>query len=94
MSSSRSPAGMSTSLPSDLAAQIRAQIATGDFQSEEQVLREALSALEKRQRSLAKLKALVGEAEADVTAGRVGPFDRDELKREVRAHLAAQGIVD
>ena len=85
---------MSTILPADLAAQVRAHIATGQFQSEEQVLREALAALDKRQLGLAKLKTLVDEAEADVAAGRVGPFDRDHLKREVRAHLAAQGIVD
>lgn len=81
-------------LPTDLAAQIHAQVASGNFQSEEQVLREALAALEHRQQGLARLRALVAEAEADVAAGRVGPFDRDELKREVRAQLAARGVVD
>jgi putative addiction module CopG family antidote len=81
-------------LPPDLVAQIHAQVASGHFQSEEQVLREALAALERRQQGLARLQALIDDAEADVAAGRVGPFDRDELKREVRAQLAARGVVD
>jgi putative addiction module CopG family antidote len=85
---------MINSLPPDLAAQIHAQVASGHFQSEEQVLREALAALERRQQGLARLKRLVDDAEADVAAGRIGPFDRDELKREVRAQLAARGVVD
>lgn len=85
---------MSYALPADLYERIRAQLATGDFATEEQVLREAIDALERRQRSLARLRQMVAEAEADVAAGRVGPFDREELKREVRAELAARGIVD
>jgi antitoxin ParD1/3/4 len=85
---------MPISLPADLAAQVQAQLATGQFTSEEQVLREALITLERRQQSIAHLKGLVSAADADVAAGRVSPFDREELKREVRAKLAAHGIVD
>jgi putative addiction module CopG family antidote len=85
---------MSISLPADLAAQVQAHLATGQFASEEQVLREALSTLERRQRSIAHLQELVCAAEDDVAASRVAPFDRDELKREVRARLAAQGIAE
>jgi antitoxin ParD1/3/4 len=85
---------MSFSLPNDIADRIQAQLATGDFTSEEQVLREALDTLEKRQRSLAELRQMVAEAEADVAAGRVGTFDREELVRQVRCDLAARGIVD
>lgn len=85
---------MSIDLPADLAAQIHAQIATGQFQSEEQVLREAFSTLERREASVLHTKTMIREAEDDVAAGHVGTFDRDELKREVRAQLAAQGIVD
>jgi putative addiction module CopG family antidote len=85
---------MSITLPPDIAAQIRAQIAAGQFQTEEQVLREAMSTLEKRQQGLARLQAMVQEAEADVAAGRLGSFDREQLKREVRDQLAARGVVD
>lgn len=85
---------MSISLPADLAAQVQAHLATGQFASEEQVLREALSMLERRQQSMAHLKELIRAAEDDVAAGRVAPFDRDELKREVRAKLAAQGTAE
>jgi Arc/MetJ-type ribon-helix-helix transcriptional regulator len=81
-------------LPPDLVAQIHAQVASGNFQSEEHVLREALAALARRQQGLARLQALIADAEADVAAGRVEPFDRDELKREVRAQLAARGVAD
>jgi Arc/MetJ-type ribon-helix-helix transcriptional regulator len=81
-------------LPADITDRIRAQLATGDFTSEEQVLREALDTLERRQQSLAKLREIVAEAEADFAAGRVAPFDREALKREVRAELAARSIVD
>jgi putative addiction module CopG family antidote len=85
---------MSISLPADLASLVQAQLATGQYASEEQVLREALATLERRRRSMAHLKELIRAAEDDVAAGRVAPFDRDELKREVRAKLAAQGIAE
>jgi putative addiction module CopG family antidote len=85
---------MSINVPADLAAQIHAQIATGQFQTEEQVLREALSTLQRRQASIVRLQAMIREAEDDLVAGRVGSFNREELKREVRAQLAAQGVVD
>jgi Arc/MetJ-type ribon-helix-helix transcriptional regulator len=85
---------VSISLPADIAAQVQAHLATGQFASEEQVLREALSTLERRQRSMAYLKELLRVAEDDVAAGRLAPFDRDELKREVRAKLAAQGVAE
>lgn len=84
---------MSMMLPGDLSDRVRAQIEAGHFQSEEQVLHEALATLEQRQQSFARLSELVRQAEDDVAAGRIGPFDRDELKREVRAQLESQGLV-
>ncbi len=76
---------MSMILPDDLSDRVRAQIDAGFFQSEEQVLHEALATLEQRQVNRARLRDMVLQAEADVAAGRMGPFDRDELKREVHA---------
>jgi hypothetical protein len=37
---------------------------------------------------------MVTVADDDVAAGRVGNFDRDQTKRDVRARLAERGIDD
>ena len=81
-------------LPADLQNRIHAQIATGAFANEEEVLREAIEALERRQRSMRQLQEMVAVAEEDVAAGRVGVFDREEIKRDVRARLSQQGVVE
>jgi Arc/MetJ-type ribon-helix-helix transcriptional regulator len=81
-------------LPSDIQNRIDIQLATGAFANEEQVLREAIEALERRQHGLQKMREMVAIAEEDVAAGRIGAFDRSDIKRDVRARLAEQGIVD
>jgi putative addiction module CopG family antidote len=53
---------MSIDLPPDLEERIRAQIVSGDFQSEQDVVREALNTLEKRQQGLGKLRQMIEEA--------------------------------
>ena len=68
---------MNLSLPADIRQLIEAQLATGSFATEEEVLREALQTLERRQRGLAQLREMVAVAEEDAAAGRVGTFDRD-----------------
>ena len=83
---------MNHSLPSDIQQRIDAQLASGSFASEADVLREALEALERRQRGLTQLRGMLTAAEADVTAGRVGTFDRDDIKRDIQARLAERGI--
>lgn len=85
---------MTSPLPADIQHRIDAQLATGAFASEEEVLREAIEALERRQRSLDHLRAMMAIAEDDVAAGRVGIFDRDEIKGDVRARLAERGVTD
>ena len=85
---------MSYELPPDLEERIKAQIETGQFETEEDVLREALDTLEKRQRGLQKLRQMVQEADDDIAAGRVGPFDAEETKRAVRQRLSQHGITD
>jgi putative addiction module CopG family antidote len=81
-----------TSLPIDIQQRIEAQVASGEFASEEEVLREALEALERRQRGLAQLRDMVAAAEEDVAAGRVGVFDREDIKRDIRERLEKRGI--
>lgn len=83
---------MSHQFPEDLRQRIDAQLETGDFATEDEVLREALSALEKRQRGLQELRRMVGEADDDILAGRVGEFDGEATKRQVRARLSQRGV--
>ena len=84
---------MSHSLPTDIQQRIEAQLATGAFSTEEDVLRVALEALERRQNGLAELRAMVAVAEDDVAAGRIAAFNRDDIKQDVQARLAQRGII-
>ena len=83
---------MTYPLPTDIVARIQAQLASGGFSSEEEVLREAIGALERRQRGLSQLCQLVSAAEEDMAAGRIGTFDRDAIKQDFRARLAERGV--
>jgi putative addiction module CopG family antidote len=83
---------MNNSLPLDIQQRIDAQLASGSFGSEADVLREALAALERRQQGLSQMREMVAVAEADVTAGRVAAFDREDVKRDVRERLQERGI--
>lgn len=85
---------MPIQVPVDVQQRVEAQIATGAFRSEDEVLREAMDTLERRQRSLTQLQTMVRAAEEDAAAGRVGPFDVNATKRAVRERLALRGIVD
>jgi putative addiction module CopG family antidote len=78
--------------PPDIEQRVRAQIDSGQFTTQDDVLREAIDTLEKRQNGLATLRSMVDEADSDIASGRVGPFDADETKRAVRQRLRSQGI--
>ena len=78
--------------PPDIEQRVRAQIEIGQFDSEDDVLREAIDTLEKRQRGLRELRDMVREADADIASGRVGPFDADQTKSALRQRLQAHGI--
>jgi putative addiction module CopG family antidote len=81
-------------LPLDIERRVRAQIESGRFETEADVLREAIDTLEKRQQGLEALRHMVREAEEDIAAGRVGPFRPEETKRAVRRRFEAQGTDD
>ena len=85
---------MSIDLPPDLEERICAQMVSGEFQSEQDVVREALNALEKRQQGLVELRHMIEEAEEDIAAGRVGPFDTAATKHAVRERLRDHGVSD
>jgi Arc/MetJ-type ribon-helix-helix transcriptional regulator len=79
-------------LPADVEQRVRAQIESGQFETEDDVLREAIDTLEKRQRGLRVLLDMVREADEDIAAGRVGPFHAEETKSAVKKRLQAHGI--
>ncbi len=83
---------MSYQLPADLEQRVRAQIESGQFETEDDVLREVIDTLEKRQRGLRALRDMVREADEDIAAGRVGPFNADETKSAVKRRLQTHGI--
>ena len=85
---------MQYEFPSDIQQRVRAQIESGQFQTEDDVLREAIDTLEKRQRGLQELRDMVREADEDIAAGRIGPFKAQETKAAVRQRLQAEGIKD
>jgi Arc/MetJ-type ribon-helix-helix transcriptional regulator len=85
---------MQYQFPSDIQQRVQAQIETGPFETEDDVLREAIDTLERRQHGLRKLQEMVREADEDIAAGRVGPFDADKTKAAVRERLQSQGIKD
>ena len=76
--------GMSYQISTDIESRVQAQILSGKFANEEEVLKESLDTLEKRQQGLEKLQAMVREAEEDLIAGRVGPFDLGQTLDAVR----------
>ncbi len=79
---------MTHQLSADVSARIQAQIATGHFESEDDLIRQALDALERRERGLESLRALVREAEEDVVAGRVGTFHVEQTISAIQSRLA------
>ncbi|NUQ63719.1 MAG: type II toxin-antitoxin system ParD family antitoxin [Pirellulales bacterium] len=85
---------MSYQFPPDIQQRVRAQMESGQFETEDDVLREAIDTLERRQRGLQELRDMVREADDDIAAGRVGAFDPDRTKSAVRKRLEAHGIRD
>ena len=65
---------MTYQFPADIQHRIQAQLATCQFANEDKVLREAISTLE-RELSLKRIQVMVKEADKDIAAGKIGPFD-------------------
>ena len=78
--------------PPDIEQRVRAQMESGRFETADDVLREAIDTLEKRQRGLRELRDMIRQADDDIAAGRVGPFNAEETKNAVRKRLQARGI--
>lgn len=80
--------------PADIAERIQAQIAAGQFGTEDDVIREAIDALENRQQGLGHLQEMIRIADEDIAEGRIAPFDADATKRAVRDRLAEKRVAD
>ncbi len=78
--------------PSDLRDRIEAQLALGIFSSEDDVLREAIETLEKRQQGQRRLRQMVQDAEAEIAAGSVDTFNADATKDAIRQRLLRNGV--
>jgi putative addiction module CopG family antidote len=76
---------MSYQLPSDLAQTIQSLLATGKYVSQDDVLRNALEALQQRDEDLAAITAGI----ADMEAGRYRPFA--EIDAEFRQRHNTSG---
>ena len=85
---------MSYHFPPDIQQRVRAQMESGQFETEDDLLREAIGTLERRQHGLQELRDMVREADEDIAAGRVGPFHAGQTKNAVRKRLEAHGISD
>ena len=83
---------MTYPFPSDIASRIQSQLVSGRFETEDDVLREAMDALEKRQRGLEQIRSDVEVADRDIAAGRIGTFDAEASKLAVRQRLAENRV--
>lgn len=80
--------------PHDIQQRVQAQLDSGQFRSEDEVIREAIETLERRQFGLRQLRGMVDTAEQDVAADRIEPFDAEATKVAVREQLRQRGVTD
>ncbi len=83
----RSTQQFSVTLPNEMAAQVRAKVASGDYASESEVIREGLRALQARDRALDTwLNGEAARAYDDILANP----SRGRSTQDIRAALAAE----
>jgi antitoxin ParD1/3/4 len=85
---------MTITLTDDQADSIKAAVASGDYASQSEVIREALRdwALNQsfRKQALAELKGEIAKGVADIKAGRVRDFDAESIIEQGKRRLAAR----
>jgi antitoxin ParD1/3/4 len=85
---------MTITLPTDMAAVVKAAVAEGDYASASEVVRDALRDWKMKRslqiQELAALKADIDKGLADVAAGRVKKFDPDAIIARGRKLLAGR----
>jgi antitoxin ParD1/3/4 len=75
---------MTITLPPDLEIALSDRVANGSYDSEADVIREALRLLDDRELRLDVLRAKVAEGVADAEAGRVSMLSAEDIKRMAR----------
>lgn len=83
-------------LPPDLSQFVKAEVASGNFASEEQVVIESVQLLRERQMKLERLRAELRAAEEQIERGEYTEYDQEglralfeEIKREGRREYEA-----
>ena len=79
---------MGYAFPSELDQLIQEKIASGDYQSQDDVLLDAMYALNEMNRRHAELRQEIQSRAAKCGQGLSVPFDPDEIKARGRAQLA------
>ncbi len=89
---------MTITMPSDMAAEIKAAVAAGDYASTSEVVRDALRDWKTRRaiqlHELAALKTDIDKGLADVAAGRVKDFDKKKIIERGKKLLANRSSSD
>jgi antitoxin ParD1/3/4 len=89
---------MTITMPSDMAAVVKAAVDAGDYASTSEVVRDALREWKTRRaiqlQELAALKTDIDKGLADVAAGRVKDFDTKKIVERGRKLLAARSSSD
>jgi antitoxin ParD1/3/4 len=85
---------LTITLPTDMAAVVRAAVAEGDYASTSEVVREAIRDWKMKRalqlQELVALKTDIDKGLADVAAGRVKDFDADSIIARGRKLLAGR----
>ena len=89
---------MTITMPSDMAAVIKAAVETGDYASTSEVVRDALREWKMRRaiqlQEMTALKADIDKGLADVAAGRVKDFNKKAIIERGRKLLASRSTSD
>jgi Arc/MetJ-type ribon-helix-helix transcriptional regulator len=85
---------VSLTLPADIHQRVQAQLASGMFTSVDDVLRQAMDTLEKRQTALGSLQKMVSVTDDEIQAGRSGLFDSEQTKATIQQRLNQVGFIE
>ena len=81
---------LTVTLPADLAALVRGAVEDGQYGSSSEVVGQALRDWQAKQAALESLRAEIAIGQADLDAGRVHPFDIDDIIALGRARSAGR----
>lgn len=89
---------MAYQLPTDVDQRIKAYLASGEYATEDDVLRDAIRALDARSKAYEderiRFQRELQESIEQAERGESKPMDPAALKREIRQELAEEGIAE